>query len=155
MGQNPSVARQQDQNTADSRSIDHLPQELFARSVRIHLGAPLLSSLTDDGRCSQNEVAMTDQLNFVPARSRAWKPILLRSSALFKRKCSASEIEDSRSGSTRIPVTPSSMASGTPPFLPPIAGFPESAASINTIPNPSQSLPSHRRLGNTNTSHIS
>src|ERR1035441_11106156 len=106
MGQNPSVARQQDQNTAYSRGIAHLPQELFARSVRIHLGAPLLSSLTDDGRCSRNEVAMTDQLNSVAARSRACKPILLRSPALSKSKCSALEIEASCSGSTRIPVTP-------------------------------------------------
>ena len=41
--------------------------------------------------------------------------------------------------SSRIPVSPSTIASGTPPSRPPIAGFPQAAASRKTRPNPSVS----------------
>ena len=41
------------------------------------------------------------------------------------------------SGSTRMPVCPSTTASGMPPAFDPIDGTPQAAASRNTIPKPS------------------
>ena len=46
--------------------------------------------------------------------------------------------------STTMPVSPSMTASGAPPERPAITGRPQSAASANTMPKPSTSIPPQR-----------
>ncbi len=55
--------------------------------------------------------------------------------------------------STRMPVSPSTSASRAPPESPTTTGFPHAAASMNTLPQPSTSIPASRvRHGIANTS---
>src|SRR5262245_7109116 len=78
----------------------------------------------------------------------------LDNSVSLSNRVIASVVSSTESPLTRIPVSPSTTASGTPPERPPTTARRQAPASRKTRPKPSSSPSGIRRLGCTNKSQV-